>query len=131
MWLQRAPRHGDSMVMVRRAREPGRWDLPGGAVARGESLAEAVVRSVEDDTDEVVLCGPFIGWFEVVDPAQHRVTMVFELVAAAPPQGERPAGGRAAAVETRQVPLWEISELDVTAGVTEFLADEGLIELLV
>jgi ADP-ribose pyrophosphatase YjhB (NUDIX family) len=131
MWLQRAPRHGDSMVMVRRAREPGRWDLPGGAVARGESLAEAVVRSVEDDTDEVVLCGPFIGWFEVVDPAQHRVTMVFELVAAAPPQGERPAGGRAGAVETRHVPLWEISELDVTAGVTEFLADEGLIELLV
>jgi ADP-ribose pyrophosphatase YjhB (NUDIX family) len=126
IWVQQHARGEVTLVMVRRPERPSDWDLPGGTPAAGETLAEAVVRAVEAETGESVLCGPFAGWFEVLDDGPHRVTMVFELVAAAPEE-QAPSGG----VEVRQVPEWEVSELPVAAGVTEFLADQGLIELVI
>jgi hypothetical protein len=40
-----------------------------------------------------------------------------------------PAGPGGA--EVRSTPDWEVSELAVVAGLAEFLADQGLIELVV
>lgn len=40
------------VLLVRRGREPlkGRWSLPGGGLELGESLAEGVVREVQEET---------------------------------------------------------------------------------
>jgi 8-oxo-dGTP diphosphatase len=44
------------VVLIRRGKEPlrGRWVIPGGTVELGETLHEAVVREVEEETGLVV-----------------------------------------------------------------------------
>ncbi len=126
---------GDAIVLVRRDRPvPSRWTTPGGTVRAGETLAEAVVRSVADDAGVEALCGPFLGWGEVVDSGDHVVTMYFEVVVLDRPEidpqtGSMPPGRTT--TEVRCTPDWEVSELPVAAGLAEFLADQGLIELVV
>ena len=48
------------VVLVKRAHEPlkGEWSLPGGSVEVGETLAEAVVREVFEETGLTVSVGP-------------------------------------------------------------------------
>ena len=47
---------GGRILLVRRGKEPlrGRWVIPGGTVELGESLHEAVVREVAEETGVVV-----------------------------------------------------------------------------
>jgi 8-oxo-dGTP diphosphatase len=61
---------GARVVLVRRAHEPlkGEWSLPGGAVELGETLAEALVREVGEETGLEIRVGPVV---EVVDRV-HR-----------------------------------------------------------
>lgn len=44
--------HADCVLLVRRAKAPleGEWSLPGGAVELGETLEEAIVREVAEET---------------------------------------------------------------------------------
>lgn len=126
---------GESIVLVRpTGRSGARWALPGGAVRAGETLAEALVRTVADDTGADALCGPFMGWGETVDPVDHVVTMYFQVVVLDPPEIDRRSGAMPpgpAGAEVRATPEWEVAELPVVAGLAEFLADQGLIELVV
>lgn len=126
---------GSSIVLVRHVGDGAdRWALPGGPVRAGETLAEAVVRTSASDTATDVLCGPFVGWDEVIDPDAHTITMYFEVVVLDPPEidcrtGAMPEGPTGA--EVRCTPDWEVSEIPVVAGLAEFLADQDLIELVV
>ena len=54
------------IVLVKRAHEPlkGEWNLPGGGVELGETLEEACVREVFEETGLVVTVGPLIEVFD-------------------------------------------------------------------
>jgi mutator protein MutT len=75
--------HEDRVVLVQRAHEPlrGEWSLPGGAVELGETLADALVREVREETGLDVLVGPLV---DVVDrihrSADGRVEYHFAVV---------------------------------------------------
>ena len=125
----------ESIVLVRRdGPVPSRWAAPGGLVQMGETLAEAVVRTVGEDTGVDAICGPFLGWGEAVEGPDHAVTMYFEVVVLDHPEVDRSTGSMAegpGGTEVRSTPDWQVSELPVVAGLAEFLADQGLIELVV
>jgi mutator protein MutT len=61
---------GQSVLLVKRAHPPlqGEWSLPGGAVEVGETLHEAVVREVREETGLEVAVGRLV---DVVDRV-HR-----------------------------------------------------------
>jgi hypothetical protein len=92
------------------------------------------VRSLADDTGADALCGPFMGWAETVDAVDHVVTMYFQVVVLDPPEIDRRSGAMPpgpTGAEVRAIPDWEVAELPVVAGLAEFLADQGLIELVI
>lgn len=118
----------NELLMVRRATEPGRgrWSVPGGRVERGEMLAEAVVRELLEETGLEGVCGPLIGWTEIIGEDHHFVVLDFEVTilgAQDPTPGDD-------ALEAEWVPVWTVPELDLVDGLAEFLSDHGLIETL-
>ena len=123
---------GDDLLLVRRGvgAAAGEWDVPGGAVSLGETMAEAVVRTFAHETGhDDVLCGPFLGWSEVIDdeaPGRHRVVLYFTAVLM---DGE--PGGSPSAAEVDWVPVWTVPELRLRDGLAEFLADQELIDTVV
>jgi 8-oxo-dGTP diphosphatase len=61
---------GDRVLLIRRGHEPlkGAWSIPGGVVELGETLTEALVREVREETGLDVDVGPVL---EVLDRV-HR-----------------------------------------------------------
>ena len=114
--------------MVRRAAPPGRglWSVPGGRVEHGETLAEAVVRELAEETGLVGVCGPLIGWTEIIDEDHHFVVLDFGVTIL---DTEYPSAGDDA-MEAAWVPVWTVPELDLVDGLAEFLADHDIIETL-
>jgi len=63
------------LLVVRRANAPGRglYSVPGGRVEHGETLHQAVMREVREETSLAIEIVGFAGWREVLpDPAKGR-----------------------------------------------------------
>ena len=62
---------GDRVLLARRAHPPlqGEWSLPGGAVEVGETLHEALMREVREETGLDVEIGPVV---EVLDRIERQ-----------------------------------------------------------
>lgn len=116
----------DAILLVRRGRGPaqGTWAVPGGRVERGESLAEAVVRELAEETGLTGVCESLVGWVERMGPDYHYVILDFRVTLLS--DAEPVAGDDAA--EARWVPLHQVGELTLAEGLAEFLHDHGIIE---
>ena len=80
---------GGRIVLVRRAREPLGWALPGGFVDEGETLSHAAVREVQEETGLIVeLEEQFFTYSDPArDPRKHTLSTVFIGRAAGEPVG--------------------------------------------
>ncbi len=121
----------DALLMIRRGRRPGlgRWSLPGGRLEQGETVAEAVLRELSEETGLKGLCGPLLGWIELLgdDPTEDHF-IVLDFIVTIVDDDDPRAGDDAS--EVAWVPIWQVPELDLTDGLAEFLADHEIIELL-
>lgn len=73
---QAVVRRGDQVLLVQRARPPyaGYLGLPGGAVELGETVEEALVREVLEETGLTVRISRFLGYTNAIDrDAENRV----------------------------------------------------------
>ena len=73
----------DCVLLVRRARAPlaGEWSLPGGAVELGETLEEAIVREVAEETGLRVVPLQVVKAFDHIDrDAEGRIRFHYVLV---------------------------------------------------
>ena len=115
----------DRLLLVRRARgwAEGEWSVPGGKVERGEALAEAVTRELREETGLDGVCGPLLGWAEIVEPEAHFVILDFEVTLVT--DAEPVAGDDAS--EVRWVDLPDVAEMHLVAGLAEMLYDAGII----
>ena len=73
--------NNDEVLFVRQKTGPlkGWWLLPGGHVKFGETLRDAVVREVEEETGLLVKVSKLLGVFDVIDAQQnyHFIHIVF------------------------------------------------------
>jgi 8-oxo-dGTP diphosphatase len=121
----------DRLLLVRRGRVPGlgRWSVPGGRVQLGETMAEAVLRELVEETGLEGVCGALLGWVERIDIDHHFVIADFRVHLLADDQA--PVAGDDA-VEVSWVTLSEVGERrDLVDGLAEFLADHGVITTIV
>lgn len=115
----------DKMLLVRRGHGPaaGEWSIPGGRVEFGETLAEAVVREVAEETGVEVVCDELIGMVEKIHDDRHFLILDFRATALDPIE---PTAGDDAA-EAAWIPVAGISELRMVEGLVEFLTEHRIL----
>ena len=115
----------DRLLLVRRGRAPaiGRWSVPGGRVEHGETLMEATVRELREETGLEGVCGPLIDWGEYFEGDHHSIIFDFEVTLVG---DDQPVAGDDA-VEARWVDLPDVGELPLVDGLAELLHDAGII----
>ena len=116
---------GDRLLLVRRGRRPaaGRWSLPGGRVEAGETLAEAVVRELTEETGLEGVCDELVGWVERIGTDHHYVILDFRVTIVS---SIRPTAGDDAD-QAAWFPLNDVPDLLLVEGLAGFLHDHGII----
>jgi 8-oxo-dGTP diphosphatase len=117
---------GDELLLVERGRGAavGQWSVPGGRVEAGETLAQAVVREVREETGLEVVCGDSLGWVERISDQHHFVILDFRADAVDPGAPLRPGDDAADAAWVR---LADLAGVDLVPGLARFLADHGVL----
>ena len=115
----------ECLLLVRRGRGPaaGEWAIPGGRVEAGETLAEAVVREVQEETGLDVVCDELVGWVERIGADYHFVILDFSVTVL----DDRPPVAGDDAAEVAWVPLHAVAEQRLVEGLAEFLHEHGVI----
>lgn len=116
----------DRILLIRRGHGPaaGEWSVPGGHVEVGETLAEAVVRELFEETGLEAVCDRLLSPVELLADDSHYVILEF-VVEVLDPSLEPTAGGDAA--EAKWVPSWELSEYRLVDGLVDLLDEHGLL----
>jgi 8-oxo-dGTP diphosphatase len=118
--------HDRRLLLVRRGHGPaaGEWSVPGGRVEAGETLVEAVVRELEEETGLEGVCDRFVGWVERIGEEHHFVILDFAVTVLDP--GAVPVAGGDAA-EVAWVPVTDLSDYRIVEGLVEFLHDHSVV----
>jgi len=120
------------LLMIRRGSDPGqgRWSLPGGRVEHGETMAEAVVREVHEETGLSVMVGAPVDWVERIGDASVGESWHFVIVnfAVTIDSVIEPVAG-SDALEAAWIDLDAVAELDLVTGMAQFMADNNIIDL--
>lgn len=119
----------DDLLLIRRGRgvAAGYWSVPGGRVEEGETLAEAVVRELREETGLEGVCGELVGVEEVLADGFHFVILDYAVSVL---ERVEPVAGDDAS-EAAWVPLSEVAELPLAEGLAEFLHDHGILRTIV
>lgn len=115
------------ILLVRRGAgaAQGLWAVPGGRVEWGETLAQAIVREVKEETGLEVSAGNPIGWVERIGPEHHQL-IVDLWVMPVSKDAELSAGDDAS--DAAWVPISRLGEVELVGGMAEFLESHGVLD---
>ena len=112
-------------LLVRRGKEPlyGRWVVPGGTVELGETLEEAVVREMEEETGLRVEPVEVLTVFDRIDRDGGRVTYHYVIVDYLCRWRSGEARAASDALEVVWASAEELSHYDLPAKALEVVRD--------
>jgi ADP-ribose pyrophosphatase YjhB (NUDIX family) len=115
----------ERLLLVRRGRgaAAGTWAVPGGHVEGGETLREAVLRELFEETGLEGVCEELLGVAELLDSERHMVLIDFSVRLL---DDRAPVAGDDAA-EVAWVDLGDLSSYQLAPGLGEFLHDHGIL----
>jgi ADP-ribose pyrophosphatase YjhB (NUDIX family) len=121
------------ILLIRRGHGPaaGTWSVPGGRVELGETLHEALVREVAEETGLVVVVERFLGWVErILDDAPEAAPMHFVILdfVVVPLDPDVPPVAGDDAAEAAWVRLEDLDEHRLAPGLHDFLVDTGIVD---
>ncbi|MCH8983258.1 MAG: NUDIX hydrolase [Acidobacteria bacterium] len=108
------------ILLIKRRNEPGKglWAVPGGKVEYGETLRDAAVREVKEETGLDIVVGPLIWSGESISAHGHLVLIDFL---------GSVLGGELAASDDAEQALWvdveKANELALTPTMHDLLAE--------
>ncbi|HEX3424857.1 MAG TPA: NUDIX domain-containing protein [Acidimicrobiales bacterium] len=119
----------EQLLLIRRGHGPGggRWSIPGGRLEWGETLAEAVVRELAEETGLEAVCDQFVGWVERLGDDYHFLILDFAVTVIST---DDPVAGDDAA-EALWVPVDHVASLPLVDGLAEFLHEHGFLPTIV
>jgi ADP-ribose pyrophosphatase YjhB (NUDIX family) len=121
--------HEGALLLIERGRGPGagRWSLPGGRVQFGETLHEAVVREVAEETGLTVTVESFVGWAERMgdEPEPYHYVILDFVVRVHGPALPLRAGDDATAAAW--VPIGDVAAWPVVPGLVDFLEQHEIL----
>ena len=94
----------------------------------GETLAEAVVRELAEETGIEGVCGELLDWVELIETDHHFVVFDFAVQVLAPAGALRPGDD---AAEAAWVPLEDVAGLDLVDGLAELLHASSILRAIV
>jgi len=92
-------------------------------VEAGETLAEAVVRELTEETGLEGVCDELVGWVERIGTDHHYVILDFRVTILS---SIRPTAGDDAD-QAAWFPLGDVPHLPLVDGLSDFLHDHGII----
>ncbi len=113
------------VLLIRRGKQPlfGRWTLPGGTLELGESLEEAVVRELLEETGVRVRPLELLTVFDRIERADGRVVYHYVIVDYLCEYLSGEPQGASDALEAAFVSEAELPALDLPAKGVEVVAD--------
>ena len=108
----------DEVLLIKRGRAPrlGEWSIPGGKVNHGETLHDAALRELFEETGVIAEIGPLLAVYEIIEPQFHYVLIDY---VASWKSGEARAGDDAA--EARFMSLDEAMSLITKDDIQDVL----------
>lgn len=114
-------------LLIRRGKAPllGEWSIPGGTVESGETLEQALVREMAEETGLDVAPAQLLTVFDRIDREGDQVVFHYVIVDYLCRCLSAPATARAGsdALEVRWVPVAELESLDLTAKTLEVVRE--------
>lgn len=115
----------ERLLLVRRGHGPaaGEWSVPGGRVEPGETLAEAVLRELAEETSLEGVCDRLLGWVERITGDAHFVILDFVVTVLDP----EPVHAGSDAAEVAWVSVDDVAQYRLVEGLAEFLHEHGIL----